>query len=55
VDSFIAKMKTDHALAIEYYARLLRINVQWAGPIKRHEIHPYLSQDAVKEFMGLLA
>jgi hypothetical protein len=55
VDNFIAKMKTDHALAIEYYARLLRVNVRWAGPIIRHEIDPWLRRDAVAEFQRLTA
>lgn len=54
VDSFIPQMKADHKLAMEYYARLVRVNVQWAGPIKRHEIDPFLSRSAVAEFMALL-
>lgn len=54
VDSFIEKMKTNHALALEYYARLVRVNVRWAGPIIRHEIDPWLSLDAVMEFKTLL-
>lgn len=52
--SFIAKMKTDHKLALEYYARLIRENVQWAGPIKRHEIDSWLRRDAVEEFQTFL-
>ncbi len=48
-DTFISKMKFDHALAMEYYARLVRINVQWAGPIKRHEIDPWLSRKSADE------
>lgn len=51
---FIIAMKADHLLALEYYARLLRVSVQWAGPIKRHEIDPFLSKDAVNEFEALL-
>jgi hypothetical protein len=54
VGSFIAKMKEDHKLALEYYARLVRVNVKWAGPILRHEIDDQLSHDAVKEFESLL-
>ncbi len=52
---FITEMKADHPLAIEYYARLLRVNVKWAGPILRHEIDRWLSRDAVAEFQSLLA
>lgn len=55
VDSFIPKMKSDHALALEYYARLVRINVKWAGPIVRREIHPWLSRASVNEFANLLS
>lgn len=54
VGSFITKMKTDHKLALEYYSRLVRISYAWAGPIKRHEIVPWLSRDAVKEYITLL-
>lgn len=51
---FIDEMKKDHWLAMEYYARLLRVSVQWAGPIKRHEIDEWLKRAAVTEFMALL-
>lgn len=51
---FIGLMKRDHNLAMEYYARLIRVSVAWAGPIKRHEIDPWLQWDAVKEFQTLL-
>jgi hypothetical protein len=54
VGSFIPKMKSNHQLAMEYYARLVRENVQWAGPIKRHEIDIWLSRAAVAEFMRYL-
>lgn len=53
-DDFIAKMKTDHRLALNYYARLIRGDVSWAGPIKRHEIDQYLSVEAVEEFEALI-
>lgn len=53
--SFIREMKIRHGLAMEYYARLVRVNVQWAGPIKRHEIDDWLSRKSVAEFQGLLA
>jgi hypothetical protein len=52
---FIPRMKSDHPVALEYYARLVRFNTRWAGPILRHEIDPWLSRDAVSEFEGLLA
>jgi hypothetical protein len=55
VGSFIPKMKADHDLALEYYGRLVRVNVQWAGPIKRHEIDRWLSSEAVEEFQSLLS
>jgi len=48
--SFIAQMKDDHKLALEYYARLVRVNVKWAGPIKRHEIDSELSVLSMEEF-----
>lgn len=51
---FIPSMKSNHPLAMEYYARLVRINTAWAGPIKRGEIDPWLSRDAVKEFQDFL-
>lgn len=54
VDSFIPAMKTNHKLAMEYYARLLRVNIKWAGPIARHEIDPWISIAAVDEFQTLL-
>lgn len=54
VGSFIPQMKSDHKLALEYYARLVRINIKWAGPLLRHEVDPWLSRDAVAEFQALL-
>jgi hypothetical protein len=55
VGTFITQMKLDHKLALEYYARLVRLNYQWAGPLKRHEVDPWLSPDAVLEFETLLS
>lgn len=55
--AFIAKMKSDHRLALEYYARLSRVSIAWAGPLLRHgqdSVYPWLSRAAVEEFMGLL-
>lgn len=54
IKTFIDRMKTDHVLALEYAARLLRINFQWDGPIKRREIDSSLSRTAVEEFKSLL-
>lgn len=53
--SFISKMKILHALALEYYARLIRVNVEWAGPYRFHKLDRWLSRDAVAEFRELLA
>lgn len=56
-EKFIPAMKKDHALALEYYARLVRVNIRWAGPLLRHgedSIYPWLRRAAVAEFMGFL-
>lgn len=53
--AFINKMKADHKFALEYYARLMRVSVRWAGPVLRHEVDKYLSREAVAQFMILLA
>ncbi len=53
--SFISEMKSNHELALEYYARLVRVNIKWAGPLVRHEINEWLSRAAVKEFMSILS
>jgi hypothetical protein len=53
-NAFQAAMKADHVLAMEYIARLLRHTVNHNGPVKRHEIDPWLSRDAVEEFIGLI-
>src|SRR5258708_1803870 len=53
VGSFITEMKSNHPLALEYYARLVRINIRWAGPLLRHEVDPWLSIAAVDEFQTL--
>lgn len=51
---FIPAMKRDHDLALDYYAHLIRVNVKWAGPIVRGEIHKWLSRSAVDEFKTVL-
>jgi hypothetical protein len=52
--TFIPAMKVNHGLALNYYARLIRINIRWAGPLVRHEIDPWLRRGAVEEFQTLL-
>ncbi len=51
--TFIPDIKSKHDLCMEYYARLIRFNVQWAGPIKRHEIDPWLSRKSADELRVL--
>ncbi len=51
---FQKKTKEDHPLAMEYIARLLRHTVNHNGPVKRHEIDPWLRTDAVAEFLQFL-
>jgi hypothetical protein len=55
VDAFIKQMKLNHALAVEYCARLLRFNTRWCGTIN----HPimvisHVRRDAVAEFKSFL-
>jgi len=52
-ETFIPEMKSNHKLALDYYAHLIRFNVQWAGPIKRHEIDPWLSRKSSDELRVL--
>lgn len=54
-NAFQSAMKSNHALAMEYVARLLRHTVTAHGPVKRREIHPWLSKKAVVEFGNRLA
>lgn len=53
-NDFQRGMKQNHPLAMEYIARLLRRTVNHNGPVKRHEIDPWLRKDAVTEFQALL-
>lgn len=55
VNTFITNMKSDHRLAFEYCARLLRISYRWDGPCVRGEIDSSLSREAVAELKKLLA
>lgn len=52
--AFISSMKLDKPLALEYYARLVRISIQWAGPLKTGAILKWLSRDALAEFQAAL-
>jgi hypothetical protein len=49
---FQEAMKTDHQLAMEYAARLLRHTVNHHGPVKHHFIDAWLKRDGVKEFLN---
>lgn len=56
-ETFIPRMKQDHAFAMEFYARLVRVSIAWAGPLIRHNadsVYPYLKRDSMNEFMGML-
>jgi len=52
---FQQRMKTDFDFAATYTAMLLRHTIRHNGPVKRHEINPWLSRAAVAEFEQLLA
>jgi hypothetical protein len=52
--TFINAMKSDHKLAIEYCARLLRINLKWDGPIERGVVAQLVRPAAMAEFLRLL-
>lgn len=50
---FQAEMKSNHPLAVEYIAKLLRHTVAANGPILHNKIDPWLSRDAVAEWERL--
>jgi hypothetical protein len=54
--TFIDGMKSNHALAIEYYARLVRFSVRWAGPLMGSPapVARYVSKAAMAEFQALI-
>jgi hypothetical protein len=47
-------MKHDHPLSMEFIARLLRHTTAHNGPVRRHEIDPWLRRDSVKEFQSMI-
>lgn len=53
-NDFQRHMKADHLFAMEYTSRLLRHTVRHHGPVKRHEIDPWLRRDAVATFERLI-
>lgn len=54
-DAFRAAMMSNHRLAIEYAARLLRHTIRHNGPVNRGEINAWLKKEAVKEFQSAIA
>lgn len=52
--TFIAAMKVNHPLAIEYCARLLRFSTRWDGPINRGWVAKYVTRASVAEFQRFL-
>jgi hypothetical protein len=52
--TFITGMKSNHAFAIEYTVRLLRITIRHHGPILNGHIHGELNRAAAKEFRNYL-
>ena len=54
-EKFIPAMKNDHRLAVEYCARLLRINTSWCGTINDpSKVISHVRRDAVAEFQTFL-
>lgn len=53
--AFIDAMKENHALAVEYVVRLLRVSYRWDGPISRGVVNSQVSRAACDEFQSLLA
>lgn len=52
--TFIRQMKANHALAVEYTARLFRFSTRWSGPCNRGWIGAHVSRAAVAEFETFL-
>lgn len=55
VATFITAMKSNHPLAVEYCARLLRFNTRWCGTLNDHsQVIAHVRRDAVAEFQTFL-
>ena len=52
--TFLAGMKTNHALAVEYAARVLRFSIRWDGPIERGVVQRYVTRAAMAAFWMLV-
>jgi hypothetical protein len=53
--TFINSTKSNHALAVEYVARLLRFNTRWCGTLNRADmVIAHVRRDAVEEFQTFL-
>lgn len=52
--TFITKMKSNHAFAIEYAVRLFMVTTAANGPFGKKKFHNQLSRDSVDEFMRFL-
>ena len=52
--AFRALMMSNHAFAMGYAARLLRVNTRHNGPVRDGHIFPELRREAVREFMNLI-
>jgi len=48
-------MKSNHALAVEYAARLFRFNTRWSGPCNRSWITRAVTPAAVAEIETFLS
>lgn len=55
IQTFIASMKTNHTLALEYCMALLRKSVEWDGPILRGDVARNVSRESVAEFEQYLS
>ena len=53
-DTFRSVTKANHAFAIEYCARLLRVTTAHHGPIRDNDIQHWLRRNAMEEFEGFL-
>lgn len=53
-ETFIRHTKTNHAFALEYCARLIRVTTEHHGPIKRRDVNTWLRRSAVQEFEAFL-